>query len=225
MSQAFEVIQPQSTPTTTIIEFLLDETGSMCNARDATIGSFNEYINSQKRQDGECFISLTMFDDRGIRTQYTDVNVQDVQELTRDGYSPNGMTNLYDAVGSRIGALEHRSKGKPPASKLIVIMTDGQDNCSKEFTSHSLKQLVSEREADGWTFVFLGANQDAWKVGQQFGMAKGNTMTYSTENMVGTMDVLAKATTSYRSVRASGLVGNAEAATDFFSNVNDVKAK
>lgn len=219
MSQAYEIVQSQTPTTSTLIEFLLDETGSMGHVRKATIDSFNEYVNSQRTQPGDCFLTLTKFDDRGIRTQYLDAAISTVQDLNEATYNPTGMTNLYDAIGTRIKALEARTSKDDGKAKLMVIMTDGQDNMSREYTPSMLTQLIKAKEAEGWTFVFLGANQDAWQVGQTFGMTKGNTMTYDTNNMHDTMTTLSAATSSYRSVRSKGIVGSTEASTDFFGNV------
>ncbi len=216
MTTAFKV-EP-STNLSFLIEFLLDETGSMDSCRDTTISGFNEYVNSQKNNEGECLFTLTKFDSHGLRTPYTDLNIKNVPVLTRAGYEPNAMTNLYDAIGLRIKALEERAAAKSGSvSKLMVIMTDGKDNQSREFTSDSIKKMIAAKEAEGWSFAFLGANQDAWQVGQQFGMSKGNTMTYDTNNVIGAMATLSAATTTYRSVRSSGAVGSMEAARGFFS--------
>lgn len=258
MAQAFEVVQPTNSSPLTLIEFILDETGSMSSCRESTISGFNEYINSQRTAPGNCVLSLTKFDVRGggfllggavrmrgiakamhapiattvmpsdtvvnndddVRTMYTDVPVDKVEYLTEATYQPHGSTNLYDAVGKRIHALSARAEQYTDAAKLVVIMTDGQDNASREYSATSLKALIEQKEKDGWTFVFLGANQDAWSVGQTFGMAKGNTMTYDTANMAATMGTLSASTTRYRSARAMGAVGSTEASRDFFSGVD-----
>lgn len=217
MSQAFEIVQSQ-TPSTILIEFILDETGSMEYVRKATIDSFNEYLNSQRNQEGQALFTLTKFDSSGIRVQYQDTDVNAVVPLTEATYRPGAMTNLYDAIGVRIKALEARTNKDDGKAKLIVIMTDGHDNMSREYTPSMLTELIKAKEAEGWTFVFLGANQDAWQVGQTFGMAQGNTMTYSTANMHGAMSTLSAATNEYRSVRSKGIVSSAEASSDFFGN-------
>jgi len=260
MTQAFEVVQPSNPNSTTLIEFILDETGSMSGARKSTIDSFNEYINSQRSQPGNCYLSLTKFDQRqggfqlsgamcmattamrsaapiattvmpndavvntndNVRTMYTDVPIDKVEYLTEATYAPNGMTNLYDAVGARIHALSARAEQYKGCAKLIVIMTDGEDNVSREYNADSLKALIQQKEAEGWTFVFLGANQDAWKVGQTFGMAQANTMTYSTGNMSGAMETLSAATTAYRGMVASGAINSEATFKGFFQ---DPKAK
>lgn len=218
---AFEVAPVTSTPkTSTLIQFVLDETGSMNWIADATISSFNEYVGSQKSvNDGlQTLVSLTKFSQTGvtlyrgrtdndpkapasIRTVFDRTDIQSVPQLTRANYTPNGGTNLYDAIGETIAHLD-RTVGDHE-NVLVVIMTDGEENSSREYTAASIKQLVEARQAKGWTFVYLGANQDAWKVGATFGLAKGQTMSYSTADMAGTMSTLSAATTSYRSARSA----------------------
>lgn len=227
MTQAFEIHGSSSVSTTTAIEFLLDETGSMMHVWDQTIGGFNEYVNSQRAQPGTCLLSLTKFDTSGVRNSYSDSNIQEVAYLDRNSYRPNQSTNLYDAIGQRIKALEARvTAGAYPSDTafLFVIMTDGQDNASKEYDASGVKVMIEDKKTSGWTFVFLGANQDAWQVGQTFGMAKGNTMTYAAGNVAGAMETLSGATTAYRGMRSKGMVASASASENFFADASTPSA-
>ncbi|MNX91885.1 von Willebrand factor type A domain protein [compost metagenome] len=234
---AFEVAPVTSTPKTeTLIQFVLDETGSMNSCWDATINSFNEYIGSQKTvNDGlTCRVGLTKFSDigrsffyasatdndpkqsQGIRNVFVQKDINDVPLLTRSNYTPNGGTNLYDAIGKTIVDLD--GVVKDSQNVLVVIITDGEENASREYNVSAIKTMIADRQAKGWTFIYLGANQDAWKVGSTFGLAKGQTMSYSTAEMSSTMDSLSLATTSYRSARSLNAVDNksGEVARDFF---------
>jgi hypothetical protein len=216
MAIALKVETPSSsTNSTTLIEFLLDETGSMESCRDATISGFNEYVHGQKINNADnCLLSLTKFDSRGVNSVYMAKSILDVEDLNRNTYAPNSSTNLYDAIGFRIKALESFADAN---NILMVIMTDGYDNCSREYTAESVKAMIKEKEALGWSFVYMGANQDAWAVGQQFGMTVGNTMSYDTTNIKGAMGTLSAATTNYRNVRSmASTVGSED---NFFSNL------
>ncbi len=228
---AFEVAPVASTPKTeTLIQFVLDETGSMNSCWDATINSFNEYIGSQKTvNDGMvCRVGLTKFSDTGrsfsnpfsasIRNVYVQQDIQTIPTLTRSTYTPNGGTNLYDAIGKTIVDLD--TVVKPNQNVLVVIITDGEENCSSEYNVQTIKTMIEDRQSKGWTFVYLGANQDAWKVGSSFGLAKGQTMSYSTAEMASTMDSLSMATTTYRSARSMFASDNksGEVAKDFFGD-------
>ena len=208
----------------TYINVVLDETGSMDICRDSTISSFNEYINSQKGLEGECLVSLTTFDQGwrdnrpSVRDVYRNVPIASVADLTRETFVPNGGTNLYDAIGSTIKNIEADLKGEN-ANVLVVIITDGGENASKEYNLDQIKSMVSEKEKEGWTFVYLGANQDAWQVGASFGLSKGQTMTYDVANMSGTMSTLGTATTAYRSARMYNASASVE--KNFFDGDKD----
>ena len=211
----------------TLINIVLDETGSMNSCWDPTISAFNDYLGSQKSLDGVCKVTMTMFSNAGgygtrgagvnIRTIYSDTPVADVTPLSRANYRPNGGTNLYDAIGTAIRNTEAQLAGQDTVPNvLMVIITDGEENCSTEFTVAGIKDLVKAKEADGWTFVYLGANQDAWKVGQAFGLAKGQTKSYDTANMSATMADVASSTMAYRSTRGVFGSANGTVEKDFF---------
>lgn len=218
---AIEVV-PQNNRT--YINVVLDETGSMDQCRDSTISSFNEYINSQKGLEGECLVSLTTFDQGwrdnrpSVRDVYRNVPIANVSDLTRDTFVPNGGTNLYDAIGSTIKNIESNLKDEN-ANVLVVIITDGGENSSKEYNLDQIKTMVGQKEKEGWTFVYLGANQDAWQVGASFGLSKGQTMTYNVANMAGTMNALGAATTAYRSARMYNASASVE--KNFFDGEKD----
>ena len=202
----------------TYIHIILDETGSMGSSKAATISSFNEFISTQKKQDGKCNVSLTTFSAssyispsvNAVRDIFVNKDLNSVSDLTNETYKPDGMTNLYDSIGSTIAKVENLGVLNP----LIVIITDGHDNMSKEYNQQSIKDIISKKTADGWTFVYLGANQDAWSVGQSLGLSKGQTMTYSTSNMDNMMSTLSSATMSYRSMRSAGVVGSVQSFFD-----------
>jgi hypothetical protein len=92
-----------------------------------------------------------------------------------------------------------------------------------EYNPESIKALIQAKQEAGWTFVFLGANQDAWSVGKTFGMSQSNTMTYgaSASGVSGAMTDLANATNAYRGIRAKGIVASAAASTDFFGKAKE----
>lgn len=230
---AFEVAPATSTSSPkneTLIHFVLDETGSMSWCADATISSFNEYLGTQRTvNDGNtCRVSLTKFSDTGrvirtpnqtganVRVVYESKDVHSAPQLTRQTYQPNGGTNLYDAIGATIAKLD--ASVKENQNVLVVIMTDGEENASREYNAQQIKALVEQRQAKGWTFVYLGANQDAWKVGSTFGLSKGQTLSYNVADMKSTMDTLSMATTSYRSARGINAEHNLSGtvATSFF---------
>jgi len=146
------------------ISFILDETGSMMSIKDKTISDFKEYIQSIKSCKG--VFTLTKFNSNKVEVVYTKP-IKDVPELTKTTYLPDATTPLYDAIGKTIKALEV-DEGKQEL--LVVILTDGQENASKEYDKKAIQALMKEKESKGWTFVYLGVGQAAWDEGHKMGM-------------------------------------------------------
>jgi len=194
-----KVVQPvMSGAVPTIIEFLLDETGSMNTYVSQVIGGFQDFINEQRSIPGSCLFTLTKFDTRGQRNPYTDLDVGMVPYLTTSTYTPNGGTNLYDTIISRIEARYEQLKSwdiKPRV--LFVCMTDGEDNASRYQVPY-VKQRIIEATEDRWTFVFLGAYGRAEHVARNLGFTDGNIRCFEGARMQETMQELSAATKAYR---------------------------
>lgn len=186
---------------------VLDRSGSMGNIISDTIGGFNEFLRQQKALPGEATITVHLFDDKHD-CLYDYVDIKNAQELTRAIWIPRGTTALYDAIGRAINKDKGRfaNMGKEAPSKVLVcVVTDGLENASTEFRREDIKKLIKECENDDWNFIYLAANQDAFTVGQSFGISYANTHTY-TANSVGVAGMSATlnyATTSYRSMSSS----------------------
>lgn len=199
----------------TVVNFVLDETGSMGSVRDATISGFNEYIETLKGQGGEVLFTLTKFNSSKVETVYNVKPIQDVPKLTHQTYAPAMNTPLYDAIAQTIRQTEDalkEMKGKPAV--LCVIMTDGEENASREFNRERIVKLIEDRTAEGWTFAYLGANQDAWAVGASIGVPKGNSIAYDAAVPVTAFAGAAMATNNY-------LNNNSAASRSFFADVQD----
>lgn len=162
---------------TTVVNFILDMSGSMTSVWDATIDGFNEYTQGLKNDGNDYRVSLTLFDTI-VESPYTDRPLEKVKELTRKVYHPRGATALYDAVCSTVNRVHKSSKDNE--KHLVVIMTDGMENSSHKYTSKDMKALKEKLDAEGnWTFVFLGANQDAWDTAQAWGYDSMNVASYN----------------------------------------------
>lgn len=168
-----------------------------------------------------------------IRKVFIEEPVASVPALSTSNYRPSGGTNLYDAIGETITTIDAQLADKETVPNiLVVIFTDGEENASREYNLESIRSLIKAREELGWTFVYMGANQDAWQVGASFGLAKGQTMTYSMDALDSSVKCLAESTMSYRSARtevyaaslssgdlaADGLVGASAVSRNFFNN-------
>lgn len=192
---------------TSHVIFVLDDSGSMQDCRDATIEGFNEYLNMQKK-DAETtgiptFVSLYKFDGRNVNSVYNRLPVATVSPLNRDTYNPNGMTNLFDAIGGVMLQINSVLANTPKADRdsvIINILTDGHENSSKTFRNADVKQMVSKAQDKAWSFMFLGANIDAFAAGQTMGFTTHNTMQFDTHNVGATMRAASRMTNDMKSM-------------------------
>lgn len=188
----------------TLIAAVLDRSGSMQSIKHDTEGGFDAFIAEQRKQPGKAVVSLFQFDDH-FDTVYTMQSIQDVPALA---LKPRGMTALLDAVGNAITLtgeeLASLKEDDRPGKVIFVIMTDGQENSSREWTYESVKKIVKQQTDDyQWEFIFLGANMDAVTVGGSMGFAASNSMSYAG---TATMDSYAVASSAVSSVRSGGKV-------------------
>lgn len=186
------------------VSFVLDRSGSMTSVRADTIGGYNSFIEAQKILPGECLATLMQFDDQHD-VLFTGQRIQDVPPLTNETFVPRGSTALLDAIGRTINETGKRlsslAEDRRPSKVIFVILTDGGENSSKEFTRKQIFDMIKlQRETYKWDFVFLGANQDAIQVGTAMGVAAGSTMTYAA-NSVGTRSAFASASNYVSSSR------------------------
>lgn len=164
---------------TILINFVLDKSGSMDMIRDATISGFNEFKNDQKREEGEAFFTLTLFDTQ-CEPICRAVPVREVPDLTHATYRPGGMTALYDAIGLTMRMTDDFYAANHPDQVLFVIMTDGEENASREFRRDGISQMICDRQKlAGYEFIYLGANQDSYAVGRGIGLREGRMLDFS----------------------------------------------
>jgi len=178
---------------TTLVAFLLDETQSMQVCKDKTISAFNEYVNTLKDKDDFSFC-LTRFNSSKVDIGEI-VSIKEAVELTKKNYNPNHSTPLFDAIGKTITKIE--TDADKDAAILFVILTDGEENSSIEFNKEKIAKLIEQKTKDKWTFVYLGANQDAWAAANLMGIATANAMNFSNTNIKGAMHTLGAASARY----------------------------
>lgn len=151
----------------THIAVILDRTGSMESIRDDTIGGFNAFLNAQKAEPGLATLTLVQFDSQD---PYEIVHrfklLSEIPELSRATFVPRATTPLLDAMGRGINDLEKSlgdlSESERPSRVVMVIITDGQENASREFRKDQIGKMIREKqEESGWQFVFLSADLDS----------------------------------------------------------------
>lgn len=166
-------------PKLTEIAIILDRSGSMGSIKSAMVDGFEKFMSDQRQIPDPCTVSLYQFDNI-VETVYEEKPISDVMTLD---LHPRDWTALYDAMGYAINAIGRRLAAKPedkrPGKVIVLVVTDGLENCSKEFTQPRIAELVTQqREKYNWQFAFLGANIDSFAVGKAVGVAPAATSNF-----------------------------------------------
>ena len=144
--------------------FILDRSGSMGGLESDTIGGFNATINDQKTLEEETRVTTILFDNF-FEILHDRIDLQNLPTLTEKDYFVRGSTALYDAVAlgiNKIVNVQKQTKQDGRADKVImVIITDGYENSSRETNAAMLHKMIDGCKKDGWEFLFLGADIDA----------------------------------------------------------------
>jgi len=196
---------------TILINVVLDKSGSMEVIRQATISGFNEFLGDQQREGGSARMTLTLFDTHFV-TVATAVPVAEVAPLDLATYAPDGMTALYDAIGYTLKTTDDYVAQNKPDQVLFVIMTDGEENSSREFSREKIFRLIEDRQKNAqYEFIYLGANQDAYAVGRSIGVRGDRTLSYdATPDMAAA--TMTRVSHNVRAHRRSGLAVAQDAA-------------
>jgi hypothetical protein len=200
-----------------LVNVVLDRSGSMQANRAETISGYNHYVDGLKA-DGKMKYTITLiqFDSPSegpeLTVSYSDKPVGDVPALTDKTYEPRGWTPLYDAVGECIRRVEAKDR-----AVLTVIITDGQENASRDFTQATIKDLIKQKESEGWKFVFLGANIDSFAVGGAMNVPASAIANYDPRNQRAMYSSLRASTSAYAgTVKTAGM--RAAAGRSFFTD-------
>lgn len=176
-------LKPMTNPNLTLIAVLLDRSGSMQSIKSDTEGGFAAYMQEQRDSAGRdeiVEVTLAQFD-----TEYDLVYAnRPLPAVPPLQLQPRGMTALYDAVGrliTDVGAeLAARPESARPGTVVVVVLTDGHENSSKEWTHQAVRALITQQQdVYNWNFLFLGANMDAVSIGTAMGFAPQQSITYA----------------------------------------------
>jgi uncharacterized protein YegL len=170
----------------TELVFILDRSGSMGGLESDTIGGFNSLIEKQKKQEGKCLVTTVLFDHE-ILTLHDRVPLEEIKPLSEKDYEVRGCTALLDAIGMTvnhiIGIHKYARKEDVPQNTMFVIMTDGMENASREYSAHQVKKMIElEKKRYGWEFLFIGANIDAVETGRSFGISADRAVNYRADS-------------------------------------------
>jgi Mg-chelatase subunit ChlD len=147
---------------------ILDESGSMDSIKRETINGFNETNQTIKaaqkeHENQEHFVTLVTFNGAGIKTIYDKVSSNKIKELNATKYKPDCSTPLYDAIGMSVTNLKHFLSDQTDCTVLVTIITDGEENASKEYKGELIQEMIDELKLKGWIFTYIGANHDVEK--------------------------------------------------------------
>ena len=150
--------------------FLIDRSGSMCGSEQDTIGGFNSFIQREKDKDINTRVTAILFDNL-YEVLYTRKPISDVMQLTDKEYYVRGSTALLDAIGRTINTLDKEIDNKV----LFVIMTDGLENSSREYSKAQITNLIQNHN---WEFIYIGADIDSYSEARNIGIRKTHVANY-----------------------------------------------
>lgn len=180
-----------STPNRLIV-IVLDRSGSMQAVKTDTEGGLRAFLAEQADVPGETRVTLRQFDSQHD-TVFENVPLADVPDFQ---LKPRGMTALLDAIGTTISTVAEQvaamAEDVRPSEVIVVILTDGHENASTEWKLPQVKSLISARQDGGWTFVFLGADQDAISVGGSMGIRAETSIAYASAHTEAAMSTAGK---------------------------------
>jgi uncharacterized protein YegL len=189
----------------TDVTVVLDRSGSMAACKHDAEGGLNAFVAKQKQEPGQCTFTLVEFDNE-YNTPYNAVPIDQVGKYT---LVPRGSTALMDAVGKAINATGSRLAAMPeqarPGLVVFVIITDGEENASREFNRTQIKQMIEhQQQTYSWKFTFLGANQDAFAEAASIGITMDAAVNYSQHKAAEAFVAASSNVTRMRSATVSG---------------------
>jgi Mg-chelatase subunit ChlD len=186
----------------THITVVVDRSGSMDSIRDDAEGGLRTFLADQRAQDGTLTTSVVQFDD-----EYDEVARMATADPLRHWHlEPRGMTALLDALGRAITStgedLARLPEHERPGRVFVVVVTDGQENSSREWTREQVFNAIRRQSKQyGWTFVYTAAGQDAVAVGRSMGIDHSASFAATPDGVSGNYSSLSTSLSAARSGR------------------------
>jgi uncharacterized protein YegL len=197
----------------TLICLLLDRSGSMSGKEEDVVGGVNQFLEKQKKMPDPAIIKMVRFDawdgKSKIETFRETQSLFTAAPISTDDYQPRGMTPLLDAIGQTLNHLEEDWHKEQPDRAICVIVTDGLENCSKEYNKDQIKSMIEDRQdSDKWSFIYLGADVNAFNEAGSMGIPFQNTACYQVQGDGMFMAFSSAASIAVSSVRSGLSVDN-----------------
>jgi hypothetical protein len=178
-----------------LISFIQDRSGSMSTVWAETLNGFKTYIrdmqaDQQKDDEVEYLFSLTTFDTQ-VETPYIGKPIAEVDGDELKNHGPRGTTALYDAVGKTLQKHDD-DKNLVFDKAIVVIVTDGEENSSREYSKEAVHAAIDDRIKRGnWSFTYLGTQPETWNEAQSIGVGVGASAVYDAHNAHATYGAMA----------------------------------
>jgi nitric oxide reductase activation protein len=171
----------------TFYHIILDQSGSMSDCVNQTLKGLAEQRKeilaiANEFPEQEIRVGLTVFD-HIVELKYSNLSVTELSRMNSFQYQPNGQTALLDAIGMSVAATQ-RLMANEGDSAVIIILTDGYENASKEYSHKQIKELIQAKEETGkWSFTYLGATLDAVEIARSMNIKAKNSFAFEKKNM------------------------------------------
>ena len=166
---------------------ILDRSGSMECIRQAAVEGFNETLAGIKKaqekfaETQDHFVTLVTFCSCETKHVFDKTPVTDAHPLKMEDFQPCCNTPLYDAMGITLTAMRKHVKEIEDSVVVVTIITDGMENASREYNGKTIKELVERLRGEGWTFTYMGANQDSAEVAMKLFIRNWRNFAYNDE--------------------------------------------
>lgn len=197
---------------------LLDRSGSMSRCKQQTIIGMTELLQGQaqlliNKELDSLKLFIAQFDESPFTPSGVSPNYEvlvDMEELNPkalpnlEKYYPRGSTSLYDSiahtinlVGAHLSSLKEENR---PGTILFVIITDGEENSSLEYSGPQVGEMINhQRDTYNWKFMFIGSSEAALNDAvRTLSIDKGSTVSYNStqEGTTRMYTLLSKAVTA-----------------------------
>jgi Mg-chelatase subunit ChlD len=203
----------------TEIVCIVDRSGSMEVIKNDAIGGFNNFLKDQQKESGKASMTIILFDHE-YKVLCSGTPLAECKPLDTTTFEPRGSTALMDATGRAINEVNQRN----PKKAIIVILTDGHENSSHEFTKQQIKQMISDCEKKGWAVIYLSADANAFDDGKSFGIGVNNIMSFTSDTR-GTNVGMMSSSYAASDYRSSGRIGSMATYSARASSAYDKKHK